>query len=88
MTVTGSPGGVLERGEDITTGLCREVREETGLEVEAEALNGVYKNMALGIVALPVPCCGRNPDRDRRIASISVGQCRRGGSFGVRGSLG
>jgi 8-oxo-dGTP diphosphatase len=30
----------------------REVREETGLEVEPEALTGVYKNMRRGIVAL------------------------------------
>ena len=34
----------------------REVREETGLEVEPEALSGVYKNMRRGIVALVFRC--------------------------------
>ncbi|NAS23925.1 NUDIX domain-containing protein [Herbidospora sp. NEAU-GS84] len=51
-----APGGVLERDEDITTGLRREVREETGLEIEAEALTGVYKHMTRGIVALVFRC--------------------------------
>ena len=39
------PGGVLEPGETIHDGLRREVREETGLDVEPVALTGVYKNM-------------------------------------------
>jgi len=46
------PGGVLEVGESILNGVRREVREETGLDIEPERLSGVYKNMALGIVAL------------------------------------
>lgn len=46
------PGGVLELDESITAGLAREVREETGLEIQAERLTGVYKNMNLGVVAL------------------------------------
>lgn len=32
------PGGALELGESLTEGLVREVREETGLEVEAAEL--------------------------------------------------
>lgn len=51
-----APGGVLELDEDITTGLLREVEEETGLQVEPVALTGVYKNMARGIVALVFRC--------------------------------
>ncbi|MEU8193323.1 NUDIX domain-containing protein [Microbispora amethystogenes] len=51
-----APGGILERDEDIKTGLCREVLEETGLTVEPEALTGVYKNMTHGIVALVFRC--------------------------------
>ncbi|SDK04442.1 NUDIX hydrolase [Nonomuraea jiangxiensis] len=51
-----APGGVLELDEDITAGLLREVREETGLQVEPVTLTGVYKNMARGIVALVFRC--------------------------------
>ncbi|GGS97805.1 NUDIX hydrolase [Planobispora rosea] len=51
-----APGGILERHEDIESGLIREVREETGLEVDPVALTGVYKNMPRGIVALVFRC--------------------------------
>ena len=50
------PGGILELDETIHAGLQREVREETGLEVEPEALTGVYKNMRRGIIALVFRC--------------------------------
>ena len=50
------PGGVLELDETIEDGLRREVREETGLEIEIERLTGIYKNMPRGIIAL-VFCC-------------------------------
>lgn len=50
------PGGVLELAETIHAGLAREVREETGLEVEPEALTGIYKNMRRGIIALVFRC--------------------------------
>jgi 8-oxo-dGTP diphosphatase len=50
------PGGVLELGETIEDGLRREVREETGLDVEADTLSGIYKNMSRGIVALVFRC--------------------------------
>jgi ADP-ribose pyrophosphatase YjhB (NUDIX family) len=46
------PGGVLELNETIEDGLRREVREETGAEVEVGPLTGIYKNMPAGIVAL------------------------------------
>ena len=36
------PGGVLEHGEAPWEGVIREVREETGLEVEVSMLAGVY----------------------------------------------
>jgi ADP-ribose pyrophosphatase YjhB (NUDIX family) len=51
-----APGGVLELNEDIVSGLRREVREETGLEIEPELLTGVYKNMKRGIIALVFRC--------------------------------
>ena len=47
---------ILELDETIQAGLVREVREETGLEVEPQALSGVYKNMRRGIVALVFRC--------------------------------
>lgn len=50
------PGGILELGETIPDGLAREVLEETGVVVQADALTGVYKNMVHGIVALVFRC--------------------------------
>lgn len=50
------PGGVLELDETIDNGLRREVREETGAEIEVGPLTGVYKNMSRGIVALVFRC--------------------------------
>jgi 8-oxo-dGTP diphosphatase len=50
------PGGVLERNETIHAGLAREVKEETGLTVEALRLSGVYKNMTRGIISLVFRC--------------------------------
>jgi 8-oxo-dGTP diphosphatase len=50
------PGGVLELGESIHDGLRREVREETGLDIEPVSLTGIYKNMNRGIIALVFRC--------------------------------
>lgn len=50
------PGGILELEESIADGLRREVREETGLDVEPAVLTGVYKNLARGIVAMVFRC--------------------------------
>jgi ADP-ribose pyrophosphatase YjhB (NUDIX family) len=50
------PGGILELGESIHDGLRREVREETGLDIEPIALAGVYKNMTRAIVNLVFRC--------------------------------
>jgi ADP-ribose pyrophosphatase YjhB (NUDIX family) len=42
----GLPGGAVEYGESVTTALRREVREETGFEVEVGRLIGVYSDPA------------------------------------------
>jgi ADP-ribose pyrophosphatase YjhB (NUDIX family) len=50
------PGGVVERDEDLLSALAREVREESGYQVQLGRLTGVYKNMERGIVALVFRC--------------------------------
>jgi len=67
------PGGILELHETIPAGLVREVREETGLEVEPQALSGVYKNMRRGIVALVFRCriIGGEPRPTREAEQVS-----------------
>jgi 8-oxo-dGTP diphosphatase len=40
------PGGQIEEGEDIVSGLIREVLEETGLAIDVDQLVGVYSNVA------------------------------------------
>jgi 8-oxo-dGTP diphosphatase len=67
------PGGILELDETIHAGLVREVREETGLEVEPQALSGVYKNMRRGIVALVFRCriIGGEPRTTREVEQVS-----------------
>lgn len=47
------PSGSLEPGEDVHTGLVRELREETGLAVDIERLVGVYSDPAYQIVHYP-----------------------------------
>ena len=43
--VWGFPGGILELGETPEMGAIREVKEETGLDVEVGALLGVYTDV-------------------------------------------
>ena len=65
------PGGVLEPAETIHDGLRREIREETGLDIEPDALTGVYKNMPAA--SLPSSSAARSP--------AAPGRQRRGTGF-------
>lgn len=49
----GLPGGSVEVGESVTEAVVREVREETGLEVEPTRLVGVYSDPAIQVVRYP-----------------------------------
>lgn len=51
-----APGGVLEHEERVEDGVAREVLEETGYEVRALNLAGVYKNVKGGHVTLAFRC--------------------------------
>ena len=50
------PGGGLELGETVEEGVCREVREETGLEVEVDHLVGVYSKPQKQEIVLTFVC--------------------------------
>lgn len=50
------PGGGMEAGETVDEAIRREVREETGLEVEVEQLVGVYSKPQKQEVVLTFRC--------------------------------
>jgi 8-oxo-dGTP diphosphatase len=53
---TRPPTSEKARRTSIQAGLCREIREETGLSVKPLRLTGVYKNMSRGIISLVFQC--------------------------------
>jgi len=50
------PGGGMEVGETVDEALCREVAEETGLEIEVEQLVGVYSKPQKQEIVLTFRC--------------------------------
>ena len=73
------PGGILELRETFEAGVCREVLEETGVEVAVDRLTGVYKNMPRGIVAIVFRCRpigGRNraTEEARRVRWLTAAE--------------
>lgn len=50
------PGGAIDPGETVTEGLCREVREETGLEIIVGQLVGVYSKPLKQEIVLAFRC--------------------------------
>lgn len=51
------PGGGMELGETVEEAVCREVLEETGLEVLVEYLVGVYSKPQKREIVLAFRCC-------------------------------
>ena len=50
------PGGLIEPGETFEEALRREIREESGVEVEIERLVGICKNLEKDIVNIDFVC--------------------------------
>lgn len=50
------PGGGLEKGESVSQGLAREVKEETGLKIKIDKLTGIYNKLNKNEVVFSFMC--------------------------------
>lgn len=50
------PGGLVEPGEELMGAVAREVKEETGVEVEALAISGIYESPSHAVVSIVFLC--------------------------------
>ncbi|KRG12578.1 ADP-ribose pyrophosphatase [Virgibacillus soli] len=46
-----APGGIIELGETIQDGIVREVKEETGIDIEITKFCGIYHNLKSSVCA-------------------------------------
>lgn len=72
----GMPGGALEKGESVAQGVVREVKEETGYDVEIVGVVGVYSDPKQRQVV-------RYPDNVVQYVVVSVHARITGGEGGV-----
>ncbi len=63
---------MLKPGEQPDEGVAREVREETGVEVEVGPLTGVYTNVELGIVTLAFRAAPRSEPSEQSEEASAV----------------
>ncbi len=70
------PGGVVEPGELPHEAMVREVREETGLEVVAERLTGLYYEPANDMHHFVFLCVKRDPLADPAPDASEITECR------------
>jgi ADP-ribose pyrophosphatase YjhB (NUDIX family) len=69
------PGGGIDRGETLVEGLRREVREETGLEIEVGPLVAVFDEFEILVTGKPI-----HAQRHFYLAYPNGGQLRPGGN--------
>ena len=67
------PGGLIEPGESFETALKREVREESGAEIEITGFVGICKNVERNIVNIDFTACYTGGELTTSEESTEVG---------------
>lgn len=71
------PGGQVEEGEDIVSGLRREIFEETGVEADIGSMVGLYSNLSKNVVITTFLAQYRSGDLTTSAESLRVQWCER-----------